>query len=115
MSDAPFKGQTLLWNAVLSISSKELDSFDPELKEVACKLIAQVPPLITDLQQVSFKYLVNFRVQIQSPSEYQTPKYCYSNAKIVSDHWNDAEFEYGIGHRFKVWIADKSSNYINFH
>ena len=69
MSDAPFKGQTLLWNSVLAIASKELDSFDPELKEVACKMIAQVPPLITDLQQVSFKYLVNFVVQIEVPRD----------------------------------------------
>ena len=39
---------TGIWNGILSVAHKELDSSDPELKEVVCLLVAQVPPLLID-------------------------------------------------------------------
>jgi hypothetical protein len=59
ISDSNFVGQTIFWNAVLSIARNELDSFDPELRETACQITALIPPLITDLVKVK-TFLIKF-------------------------------------------------------
>ncbi len=82
-----------IWNGILSVTHKELDSSDPELKEIVCLLVAHVPPLLIDPVHFAdedkdryFVDLANLTIEAKMEFLRQTPvNLRMSDFKLLAD------------------------------